>query len=240
MARTLSFPYGDTVIRFHPVYSGRRKTVEIAVEAPGRVIVTAPEGRSDGELIALVSKKAEWITRQLYDMKAVRFQPVARELVSGESLLYLGRNYRLDIGIDETFAKPTVKLDHGVFRIRSRSADPSLLRDCLIAWYREKAATQTTARVRYFSPRLNVTPAGVRIRDQKKRWGSCTPDGTLLFNWRSVMAPSPVLDYIVAHELCHLLETPHSTRFWNLLRAVMPQYESRKQWLKENGVKLDV
>mgnify|MGYP001194195711 FL=1 len=119
MNKILSFPYGDQVICFQTVYSKRRKTAEIAVEAPGEVIVTAPVGRSDDELVALVSKKARWITQQLYEMKAVRFQPVIREIVNGESLLYLGRNYRIDLQMEEDLTKPTIKLYHGVFAIRS-------------------------------------------------------------------------------------------------------------------------
>lgn len=240
MSKTLSFPFGDSVIEFHPLYSARRKTVEIAVEAPGRVVVTAPEGRTDEELIALVSKKARWITQQLYDMRAIRFQPAGRQMVNGESLLYLGRNYRLDLQIDETQAKTTVKLDHGIFVIRGNSIDPSLIRKSLVAWYKEKGLIQIERRVKYFSPRLGVKLTEVHVKEQRKRWGSCTADGALLFNWRSVMAPSPVLDYIVAHELCHLIEHTHSARFWSTLRAVMPHFEARKKWLRENGVKLDI
>src|SRR6056297_2456867 len=152
MSKTLSFSYGDKLIRFRTVYSKRRKTAEIAVEAPGQVIVTAPAGRSDKELVDLVSEKAHWITQQLYEMKAVRFQPVIRELVNGESLLYLGRNYRIDIKMEENTKKPMVKLYQGVFRICSRSIDPDFLRPHLIAWYRDKATMKIRSRVKYFAP----------------------------------------------------------------------------------------
>ena len=80
----------------------------------------------------------------------------------------------------------------------------------------------------------------VRIKEQEKRWGSCAKDGTLYFNWRGVLAPAHILDYIVVHELCHLIEQRHSSRFWSLLRAVMPGYELRKNWLMENGAKLNL
>lgn len=240
MDKTLSFPYGNSSITFQPIYSTRRKTVEIAVEAPGIVIVTAPEGRTDEELVKAVSKKAEWITKQLFLMKTVRFQPVIRELVSGESLLYLGRNYRLNLTFDESLKQPSVMLDHGIFKIITPSLDQNYLRTKLIAWYRKKAMEKIMARIQYHAPKLGIKIPIVRIKDQKKRWGSCTPSGMLIFNWRCILAPSPILDYIVVHELCHLLESSHSKRFWGFLKAVMPEYERRKQWLLENGVKLDL
>lgn len=240
MEKVLAFPYGDTIISFYPVYSPRRKTVEIAVEAPGKVIVTSPEGRTDEELIAAVSRKAYWITQQLYHLKSVRYQPVVRELVNGESLPYLGRNYRMELQISPDLKKPIVKLDQGVFRIQTRLAEHEYVRPHLVAWYRRMAREKITPRIAYYAPKLGVEPAAVRIRDQQKRWGSCTKDNILIFNWRCVMAPAPVLDYIVVHELCHLIEGQHTEKFWSLLRAVIPEYELRKQWLLENGVKLDV
>jgi len=240
MEKVLSFPYGDSIISFYPVYSPRRKTVEIAVEAPGKVIVTAPEGSTDDELTAAVSRKAYWITQKLYQLKSVRFQPVIRELVNGESLPYLGRNYRLELVIDPTLLKPIVSLDHGVFRIQTRSAESEYVRPYLIAWYRRLAKERVNTRIAYYAPKLGVAPAAVRIKDQQKRWGSCTKDNVLIFNWRGVMAPAPVLDYIVVHELCHLIEGQHTARFWSLLRAILPEYEARKLWLLENGVKLDI
>lgn len=240
MSKTLSISYGDSSITFQPIYSSRRKTVEIAVEAPGNVIVSAPDGRTDEELIAVVSRKAEWITKQLYLMKAIRFQPVVRELVNGESLLYLGRNYRLDLRLDESLKQPSIILDHGIFKIRTPSLVHEYLKPKLISWYRKKAMAKILARIEYYAPKLGVKEPEVRIKDQKKRWGSCTSSGILIFNWRCVLAPSPVLDYIVVHELCHLLENSHSKRFWSLLKAILPEYEMRKQWLMENGVKLDL
>ena len=90
--KTLSFPYGDSIISFAVCYSSRRKTIEIAVEAPGQVIATSPQDRNDEEILKVVSRKAKWITQQLYNMKDIRFQPVLREFVNGEAFLYMGRN----------------------------------------------------------------------------------------------------------------------------------------------------
>lgn len=238
--KTLSFQYGDSIIRFHPEYSPHRKTVEIAVEAPGDVIVTAPDGCADEKLIQVVSKKAKWITQQIFLMKDIRFQKVQRELVSGESLLYLGRNYRLDLKIDSSLRIPSISLSNGVFHVLTMNADHDYLRPFLVDWYKRKAGLKIHERIDYFATKLSVQPSGIVIKEQKKRWGSCTTGNVLNFNWRCILAPAHILDYIIAHELCHLIEKNHSIKFWSLLRAVMPDYEMRKKWLMENGVKMDI
>ena len=240
MNKQLSFEYGNATIPFEVEYSPRRRTVQIAVQGPGKVMVTAPAGRSDQELLDVVSKKGRWITQKLFMMKSMRLEPVFREMVSGETFPYLGRGYRLDLQMDEDAKKPSISLKAGQIKMHSKSMDQEYLRSHLIAWYRSKAEELISDRVQYYSGKMGVIPKTVNIKDQKKRWGSCTTTGSLYFNWRSIMAPAPVIDYIVVHELCHLLELKHSTRFWSLLRAVMPEFEARKQWLKENGVKLDV
>jgi len=238
--KSLSFNYGDSTIRFFPEYSPRRKTIQIAVEAPGEVIVTAPEGRTDDEVIQVVSQKSKWITQQLYLMKDIRFQPVLREFVNGESLLYLGRNYRLDLQLDPDLIRPVILLSNGVFTIKTKSYAPEYLRPFMIDWYKQKGLQRIKSRIRIYTIKLDVKPTEIHIKDQKKRWGSCTKDNILYFNWRCALAPTGIADYIVAHELCHLIEKSHSARFWTLLRTVMPDYDGRKKWLMDNGVKLDL
>jgi hypothetical protein len=238
--KVLSFPYGDSTIRFTPYYSSRRKTIEIAVEAPDQVIVTSPQGRTDEEIIKVVARKAKWITQQLYKMKDIRFQPVMREFVSGEALLYMGRNFRLDLQLDPTFRKPIVNLMKGIFSIQTKSAEQDYLRPFMIDWYKQKCSHKIQKRVDYYAGKLGVQPKEIHVKEQKKRWASCTLDNTLYFNWRCILAPAQTIDYIIVHELCHILEKSHSSRFWSLLRTVMPEYEARKKWLMDNGVKLDV
>ena len=240
MSKQLSFQYGDSTIQFEVECSPRRRTVQIAVQASGKVIVTSPSNRSDDELITIVSRKAHWITQKLFMMKSTRSQPVIRELVSGESLLYLGRNYRLALQLDMNIKKPIISLTNGVFYITSQSSEQEYLRPHMINWYKKKAVQKIQERINYFAVKLGVQPKEIHIKEQKKRWGSCTNGNKLYFNWRSILAPAHILDYIIVHELCHLLEKNHSIHFWALLRVVIPDHEFRKQWLMENGVKLDL
>ena len=96
-----------------------------------------------------------------------------------------------------------------------------------------KAIEKINERIRYYQAQFDVKPKKVIIKDQEKRWGSCTKDNQLLFNWKCIMAPSPVLDYIVVHEMCHMVHMNHSKEFWHLLKRVLPDYE-------HNGIKYDL
>lgn len=108
----------------------------------------------------------------------------------------------------------------------------------LEAPYRHAAKEYITKRADYFADQLGVTYNTITIRDQKTRWGSCSSKGNLSFNWRLILAPPKVLDYVVVHELCHRREMNHSPRFWALVESVMPDYKQHRKWLKDNGDKL--
>ena len=96
----------------------------------------------------------------------------------------------------------------------------------------ERALQRIRERLQYYAPRVGVNPGRVAIREQKTRWGSCSGKGNLNFNWKLIMAPPPVLDYVVIHELCHLREFNHSPRFWALVEGQMPDYKAWKKWLE--------
>jgi len=238
--KALTVVYGEKVITFTPAYSPRRKTIEITVEAPGVVLVTAPEGTSDEQLLAVVQRKAKWIVKQLFEIRSIRTEVPVKEMVSGEAILYLGRSYRLDLQVDQSLRSPVIKIYRGQIQVRTRSCEQDYLHRHIINWYREKARSRISGRIAYYAPKLGVVPDSLRIKDQQKRWASCTSQNGLIFNWRVILAPSPILDYVVVHELCHLLEKSHSKRFWSLVRAILPEYEAREQWLLENGAKLDL
>ena len=108
----------------------------------------------------------------------------------------------------------------------------------LEAIYRKAAREYFPKRVSHYAHMLGVTYGKISIRDQKTRWGSCSSEGNLSFNWRLILAPPDVLDYVVIHELCHRKEMNHSKEFWALVESLMPDYKERRKWLRENGKNL--
>ena len=237
MAELGRVQFGDATIEYEVQRSERRKkTVQITMDG-GRVLVAAPSDTPDSNLEAIVRKKAPWILRQVPDS---RLQASRKRFVSGETLSYLGRNVRL---IVETANEPSpeVRFDHWKFRIAvpERLDEPNRydqIRKALVHWYRQRATQRLQRTVELWRKRMGWPGAlEVLVRDQRQRWGSCAPDGTLRFNWRVVMLYPELAEYVVVHELAHLKVSSHSTEYWALVSSLLPDAQQRRQLLREAG-----
>ena len=235
----LTLQYGTTKLAFEVIYKNR-KTMEISIEPPQQIIVIAPIGTPDEIVLQKVRAKANWLIGKLFTFRNMQSQKITREFVNGESFMYLGRNYSMQIILDETISKPEVKLYRGKFYVTAKTKEEQPIKAAMETWYRQKAKEQIEERMKYYQPFFDKMPITIKIKDQKKRWGSCTSKNELLFNWRSVLAKAHALDYIIVHEMCHMYHKDHSKAFWDLLASVMPDYETRKDWLRDNGINMDL
>lgn len=233
--------FGRTVIDYGIRRSPRRRTVSVAVDPALGVMLTAPTTAPAERLDALVRDKGPWIVDRLRLIAQAEHPAAARTFTSGESFAYLGRHYRLKV-------KPRkdpgpVKLHRGflevpVCRELCPHARPAAAEQALRAWYIARAQHKLPARVATWAPRVGVEPPTVVIRDQHKRWGSCDQRGTIRLNWKIIGAPARLLDYVVAHELVHLLHADHTKAFWKRLGQAMPDYDRRKDALRRLGPQL--
>ena len=214
--------------------STKRRKLTITVERNRSVVVHAPEGTSDEKIEQVVASKRQWIYEKIghpqkYDLP----HAPGKELVSGESTLYLGRQSRIEVvktGLNEIqFAQ----------RFFIPDMQTSKLAEALREWYIDKAKEKIVPRVKYHARQLGVDVAEVKIVDNRFRWGSCTLKDNVNFSWRLIKAPMFVIDYIIVHELAHLIEANHTPRFWNIVRAQAPTMDKAKVWLKENGQLLE-
>ncbi|MFL0250649.1 M48 family metallopeptidase [Clostridium neuense] len=235
----LELKYGTTNIAFDVIFKNR-KTMEIAVEPPNIITVTAPIAIKEEEILKKVESKGSWIIQKLYSFKHMQYRHIEREFVNGESFMYLGRNYSLQIELVSDIKKPEVNLYRGKFLVKASNKYEKAIKKAMEQWYRDKSLAVIEERIKYYSRFFNKKPANIKIKEQKKRWGSCTSKNELLFNWRCVMAKSNALDYIVVHEMCHMYHKNHSKEFWELLALVLPDYGVRKEWLKDYGVRMDL
>ena len=229
--------FGNTTIDYEVRRSKRRKkTVQITVDGGG-VQVAAPFATPDSELRAMVRKRAPWI---LGHVSTEILQAAPKRFVSGETLPYLGRNVRLIVDSAEV-RTAKVRFDHWRFLVTiPRELDEDnrydRIRRAVVTWYRNRAAERLPTVVVRWWPRLGrgeVPP--VLVRDQRQRWGSCAPDGTLRFNWRAMMLKPALIEYIVVHELAHLTHRNHSSEYWTLLAQAMPDAQQRRKSLREAG-----
>ena len=229
--------FGDTTIEYEVRRSARRrKTVQVTV-AGGGVQVAASMTTPDSELRAIVRKRAPWILNRA---SGEMLEAAPKRFVSGETLPYLDRNVRMIVESADV-RSPEVRFDHWRLRVSvPQSLDGGeryeLIRRAVVGWYRARAAERLAAGVDRWWPRLGRgEKSRILVRDQRQRWGSCAPDGTLRFNWRAMMLEPALTEYIVVHELAHLTVKNHSSNFWGLVSKTMPDAQQRRQRLREAG-----
>lgn len=224
--------YGKETIGF-TVYYVTRKTLEIAVHPDSAVVIKAPVGTRFEEIQLRVHKRAGWIKRQLDYFRQFEPRTPPRQYIGGETHLYLGKQYRLKISSGE---RDEVKLIRGYFQIQVKdNPSPEKVKSLLEAWYAEKAKARFMESFERCWPsfeKLSLTKPRLQIRRMKKRWGSLSKKGTLTLNVDLIRAPKECIDYVVAHELCHLKYHDHSPVFYRLLDTVMPDWKKRKHKLE--------
>ncbi len=231
----LAFQYGTVAIQFQVIFR-KRKSMTILVEAPDKVTAIVPIRTSQAVIMEKVQAKASWIIKKLEYFKNFQQSHIPKEFVDGESFLYMGEDYQLQVEQDISLGRPEVKLKQGRLYVCTPTRDKKTIESALEGWYRQRAKEEIQERINYYKQKISKDFNRVLIKDQKKRWGSCSSKGNLNFNWRIVMAPLTVMDYVIIHEMCHLVHLNHSKDFWNLVAEINPDYKNQKEWLKKNGV----
>lgn len=224
--------YGGADISYGIIYS-TCKTMEIAVKPDCSVLVRAPLNTEISLIEKRLQKRAVWILRHIQHFK--RFQPLTpqRCYVSGETHLYLGRQYRLKIAQG---AENSVILSRGFFHVTIRNEpSPDRVKKLLQDWYAQKAAEIFTESFERYWPhfnKFNLTKPQLRLRRMKRRWGSMSGRGIMTLNTELVKTPKECIDYVVIHELCHLIHRNHGSGFYRLLALIIPDWEKKKQKLE--------
>lgn len=210
--------------------SSKRKKLTITVERDRRVVIHAPVHVTEERIQEIIAAKRQWIYEKTrHEQKYVEQHPPGKEIVNGESALYLGRNYKIHIQKTET---SEIEFDNGFYIPANQVSDR---REVLREWYVAKARQKILPRVLQHSLQMGVDFKNAKIVNNRYRWGSCTVKDNVNFNWRLIKAPMFVIDYVIVHELAHLIEANHTPRFWNVVRTQTPTMEKAKTWLKVHG-----
>ena len=206
------------------------------------VHVSAPLEASEEDILRRVGRRARWILKQQRFFSEHHPAARSKEYVSGETLHYLGRQYRLkvidlqDIALSPAYSDESVRLARPYLRVYTRRpGDPLHIRRRVEQWYREKAERKFVERLRICSDRMGkygVVEPPVQLRKMEKRWGSCAPSGRILLNPRLVETPTYCIDYVTFHELCHLKHPHHGAAFYQLLTAALPEWREIKRRLE--------
>jgi predicted metal-dependent hydrolase len=221
---------GDIVdIEIEKIVRTERKSIALQITDDATLIVRAPFYVNDETIERVVLKRKDWLEKNKNSILRRDPKFSTREFVNGEGFLYLGKYYKLAI-VDEQ--ETALELGNGF--CLSRELLPNALQ-VFIQWYREKAHEKISERVEWYAQKRGFKYNKINITNAQKRWGSCSSKRNLNFSWRLIMAPLPVVDYVVVHELVHLEEKKHTKMFWNKVKMLMPDYEKHKEWLKRNG-----
>jgi predicted metal-dependent hydrolase len=233
-----STPHGD--ISYSLVRSKKRKTLCIHIDQKLHVRVLAPQGLTQGLIDSFIKKKSRWIQAKLSEFQQRSFSSERRSYAHGQSFLFLGRRYplsyvpsdkkRVSVHWMNDHWQVLIPMDAFVHYVEDKVAC------ALKRWYQCEAREVLASRVFSCARKLGVDPLGVAVRGQKKIWGSCHyREKKINLNWKMVMAPLEVIDYIIIHELCHLKAPDHSKKFWAFVKEACPRYRQCEQWLKDNG-----
>ena len=217
-------------LRFEVRRSDLRRALEITVDRGGELILSAPMEVPEARLRDFVQRKRMWVYKQLARQDALPHETPRKLFTDGEGFAYLGRTYRLRLVAESDAA---VKLVGGRFVMPKALARDG--REHLIRWYAERARPWLAGKVADYAGRMDVLPAGLRVQDLGYRWGSCGKGDWLYFHWKTILLPARMAEYVVVHEMAHLLEPHHTPAFWRRVERVMPDLELRKQWLRTHG-----
>ena len=229
MPEILAFRHFDvTVIR-----SDRRRSATFRVDQSG-VSFRVPKEIGRQKIVELVEKKTPWIRKKL-EYAASLTPPRLLDFENGDPIPYLGKTYCLKVQVGDYPHVELVGEDILVSVVAQHLTNSLHIQLVLERWFLDEASILLAERLDFYAPIVGVRPTGMQVKAYKARWGSCKMDGQIQFNWRLIHGPVDVLDYVVVHELCHILQHNHSAAYWSEVARVMPDYEVRRKWLSQNG-----
>lgn len=260
----LEFKYEGRLIEFNLIHR-KRKTVCIKIDESGYVNVLAPMMIDNERIVDIVRRKGQWIIEKQDEIKKLTSNVIERHTSEGDSFMYMGKEYPLHINFNKSrklikielrklnerdlvgykvcdkiqrYEEKIIKrenLEKTHIVMYTNTLDEEKLKSALEKWYRQKTYEIALEKIEKYKHNFKDTVKEIKVKEQKKRWASCTGDNRILFNWRCSMAKEEVIEYIVVHEMCHMDFKNHSKQFWNRVGEVLPSYKEYHDWLKKNG-----
>ena len=227
----------DQRVPYRIIRSPRRKrTLSLSIESGTTVRVAAPLRTSRGIIEAFICNRAPWIARHLTEARPVVAVPP--QFVDGARMTYLGYSCLLcvtqhDLAVAACRLAPRRFLVNiGGGRLEGETLRQEVRLEIML-WLKKRAQTKLQRRLDLWARRLGVCYQRLVISNPRQRWGSCSARNVIRLNWRLIMAPLPLIDYVVAHELCHVVHKNHGPGFWHMLATVMPDYQNRRRQLRK-------
>ncbi|QED46907.1 M48 family metallopeptidase [Cytobacillus dafuensis] len=226
---------GET-IRFEIKYKNRT-SIGINIDHYGNIEVQAPKGTPDEKVVQIIEEKWDLILQKTKEMKDRLLGPKERVYDHSESFLYLGNAYPIQIYHDLNI---TVLFEGDQLHIYVKQHEDEKIQQALKRFYYQQCKAIVTKSISSYQKNFTVKPRSIRISDSKTTWGTCDSKLQLTFNWKLAMAPQKVIDYVVVHEMCHMVHLNHDRSFWRLVGKIMPDYKEQEKWLALSSWKMTV
>jgi predicted metal-dependent hydrolase len=238
--RKQHYHIGQTILPYTIDWSETRETIGLSIDGSLELTVTAPMSATYSDVEDVLDSRQEWLLEKLYGLKEQEGPPYPREFLSGEKLPYRGRQYRLNV-VEADVSQPELSFDGQEFTLRAHRFDAPgdevsirRKRQVVLDWYLCQAQEELPTRTPRFESKLGLSDTPVEVGELEGRWGEYE-DGAVRLNWRLILAPVRIQDYVIVHELVHSIHDTHTDAFWNAVGSLLPDYEDRREWLRLNG-----
>lgn len=236
---------GQTVVPYEIDWSEDRETIGLSVDQSLELTVRAPMTATTDDIEDVLESRQEWLLEKLYGLKEQSEPPYAKEFMSGEKLPYRGRQYHLNV-VEADVPEPQLSFDGTEFTLRVHRFDSPAdrvsvrrKRQAVIDWYLHRAREELPDRSPQYESKLGLSGISIDVSRLSGRWGEYDNE-TVRLNWRLILAPVRIQDYVFVHELAHVVHDDHSDAFWNTVGTLIPDCEKRREWLRLNGNSLTV
>ncbi|WP_088067331.1 M48 family metallopeptidase [Gottfriedia luciferensis] len=226
-------------INFTIMYK-KRSSIGIYIDAYGNVEVQAPRNTPEKTILHLLEANWEQIQQKIKEMKERLHGPKKRAYEIGETFLYLGNSYPIQISHDVNILQDQVVFEKDKLYIIVKDLDDERIKQALKRFYYKQCKSLVEKSIQTFQTNFKVKPSSIRISDSNTNWGTCDSKRQLTFNWKLAMAPKNVIDYVVVHEMCHMVHLNHDRSFWRLVGKIIPEYKERENWLAASSWKMTV
>ncbi|KEZ53376.1 M48 family metallopeptidase [Metabacillus indicus] len=235
----MNHTYAGETIRYEVTHKNRT-SIGLRMDQYGIVEVLAPKGTSKEQVHQVLEANWALIQQKLRDVQARMHGTLKKTYEYGETFLYLGKTYPISITHDETIQKDHVVFDGKTLHIQVKQQEDAIIRQALKRYYYQQCKSIVEKSIKSHQTHFKMKPRSVKIVDSNKNWGTCNGNLELTFNWKLSMAPQEVIDYVVVHEMCHMVHLNHDRSFWRLVGKIMPDYKEREAWLAVSSWRMTV
>ncbi|KAA0546329.1 M48 family metallopeptidase [Bacillus sp. BGMRC 2118] len=231
--------YAGETIRFEIVYKNRG-TIGITVDIYGNIEILAPKKTQNERIIQVLEANWDLVLSKIKESKERLNGPQKKVYEDDEKFLYLGKSYPIKVVLDTTIIQDQVVFENEILHIYVKQQDEEKIKQSLKRFYYQQCKALVEERISFYQSHFKSRPRSVRIIDSTTKWGTCDSNLKLTFNWKLAMAPLEVIDYVVVHEMCHMVHLNHDRSFWRLVGKIMPDYKEKERWLGASGWRMTV